>query len=100
MEEKIEKLINKFQDKVEKIYEPKTTKDEFGELDDIYDAALFMWRRPGMGNSIQIICGDKVSILTLTAGYLTTLINKGIVDIDELEHLIGLVKVNSESVNK
>ena len=60
--------------------------------DDVYNVDIHIWRKPGMGNSIQTIVGNKISIMTATASYLNTLISKKVLTFDELDEMIKLVK--------
>ena len=62
------------------------------EADDIYNVDIRIWRKPGMGNSLQTIVGNKISIMTATASYLNTLISKKVLTFDELDEMIKLVK--------
>ena len=63
-----------------------------GGSDDIYNVDIHIWRKPGMGNSLQTIAGNKISIMTATSSYLQTLITKGIISSQELDYMIKLVK--------
>ena len=47
-----------------------------------------------MGNSLQTIAGNKISIMTATSSYLETLIRKGIISKQELDYMVKLVKEN------
>lgn len=62
------------------------------EADDLYDVDIHIWRKPGMGNSIQTIAGNKISIMTATTSYLDTLIRKEVITFDELDYMIELLK--------
>ena len=60
--------------------------------DDLYAVDIHIWRKPGMGNSLQTISGNKISIMTATTSYLDTLIRKNVLTFDELDEIIKLVK--------
>ena len=60
--------------------------------DNIYEVDIHIWRKPGMGNSIQTITGNKISIMTATTSYLDTLISKKVLTFDELDYMIELLK--------
>lgn len=60
--------------------------------DNIYEVDIHIWRKPGMGNSIQTIAGNKISIMTATTSYLDTLISKKVLTFDELDYMIELLK--------
>ena len=62
------------------------------EADDLYAVDIHIWRKPGMGNSLQTITGNKISIMTATTSYLDTLISKKVLTFDELDEMIKLVK--------
>lgn len=62
------------------------------EYDEMYNVDIHMWRKPGMGNSIQTISGNKISIMTATSSYLETLIREEVLTFDELDEMIKLVK--------
>ena len=62
------------------------------EADDLYAVDIHIWRKTGMGNSIQTIVGNKISIMTATASYLDTLISKKVLTFDDLDEMIKFVK--------
>lgn len=62
------------------------------EADDLYNVDIHIWRKTGMGNSIQTISGNKISIMTATTSYLDTLISKKVLTFDELDYMIELLK--------
>ena len=62
------------------------------EADDLYAVDIHIWRKPGMGNSLQTITGNKISIMTATTSYLDTLISKKVLTFEELDYMIELLK--------
>ena len=60
--------------------------------DELYEVDIHIWRKSGMGNSIQTIVGNKLSIMTATTSYLNTLISEKVLTFDELDMMIKLVK--------
>lgn len=60
--------------------------------DELYAVDIHIWRKPGMGNSLQTIAGNKISIMTATASYLNTLLSKEVCTEKELDELINMVK--------
>ena len=62
------------------------------EQDEMYNVDIHIWRKPGSGNSLQTIVGNKISIMTATASYLTTLLRKEVCTEKELDELINIVK--------
>lgn len=62
------------------------------EADNMYNVDIHIWRKTGMGNSIQTIAGNKISIMTATTSYLDTLIRKKVLTEKEFDEMIKLVK--------
>ena len=62
------------------------------KADDLYNVDIHIWRKTGMGNSLQTIVGNKISIMTATSSYLDTLISKKVLTFDELDEMIKLLK--------
>ena len=60
--------------------------------DNAYNVDIHIWRKTGMGNSIQTIVGNKISIMTATASYLDTLIRQKVLTEKEFDEMIKLVK--------
>ena len=85
----IDDLIKEFEEK-SKNAQSKYKYDK--DADEIYDVDIHIWRHKGMGNSLQTIVGNKVSIMTATCSFLTTLCTKDIATIDELKDMIKLVE--------
>ena len=94
-EEKLLKELNKFREKVDKIWLGKTPKIE-GVMNEAYDVDIYIYRHPGMGNSKQIISGNKVGIWTATASYLETLMRQGIFTKEQLEDLVDMAAKAAE----
>lgn len=69
-------------------------KDLWKDMDEFYDVDIHIWRHKGMGNSLQTIAGNKISILTATASYLNTLLLKDVMTLNELDEMIKMVKEN------
>ena len=68
--------------------------------DNAYNVDIHIWRKTGMGNSIQTIVGNKLSIMTATTSYLNTLISKKVLTFDELDEMIKLVKQTIKKENE
>lgn len=62
------------------------------EKDDMYEVDIHIWRKPGMGNSLQTIVGNEVSIFTATASYLETLVRKDVFTFSQLVEMLEMVK--------
>ena len=89
IEEKIYKELVKFREKVDKIFIGETPKIK-GPMNDMYECDIYIYRHPGMGNSKQIISGNKVSIGTVTASYLEQLMKQGIFDEKEIKQIVKM----------
>ena len=90
-EEKITLLLGKFRKEVNEVFVGITPKLE-GIMDEMYDCDIYIFRHQGMGNSKQIISGNKVSILTATTSYLKTLMVQGILNEKELKKIVEMVR--------
>ena len=85
----LDDLIKEFEEKAKNA----KSKYEFPkDKDELYDVDIHIWRHPGMGNSLQTISGNKVSIMTATASYLNTLLLKKVITTKELDDLVKIVK--------
>ena len=62
------------------------------KADDIYNVDIHICRKPGMGNRLQTIVGNKISIMTATISYLDTLIRQEVLTEKEFDEMIKLVK--------
>lgn len=62
--------------------------------DEVYSVDIHIWRKPGMGNSLQTIAGNKLSILTATASFLNTLLIKDVATVEELRVMVNMVLEN------
>lgn len=82
--EKINDLIKEFEER--SVDAESATREHWDgkEEDDIYEVDIHIWRHPGMGNSLQTISGNKVSVMTATASYLQTLLTKEVMTKSEL----------------
>ena len=87
----LDDLLNEFQERAKGAVSSNKSLWE-GEMDDMYSVDIHIWRKPGMGNSLQTIAGNQVSIMTATASYLNTLLSKGIITVKQLDDLVKAVK--------
>lgn len=85
----IDDLIKEFEEKA-KNAQSKYKFDK--EADEIYNVDIHIWRHKGMGNSLQTIAGNKISIMTATCSFLTTLCIKNVITINELKDMVKLVE--------
>ena len=91
MAKKLDDLLKEFEKKADKATSSKRPLWEGSEKDNIYCVDIHIWREPGMGNSLQTIAGNKISILTATSSYLQTLLDKEVIDTKELDYMINMV---------
>ena len=93
----LDDLIKEFEEKAKNA----KSKYEFPkDKDELYDVDIHIWRHPGMGNSLQTISGNKVSIMTATASYLNTLLLKKVITTKELDDLVKIVKESYKCTQK
>ena len=88
----LDDLLKEFQDKSNNYISSNRPLWEGDVNDDIYNVDIHIWRKPGMGNSLQTIAGNKISIMTATASYLNTLLSKEVLSEKELDFMIQMVK--------
>ena len=88
-EEKIIKAMEKFTKEVNEVFVGKTSKFT-GDLDELYDCDIYIFRHPGMGNSKHIIMGNEISVMTATASYLENLLKQGICTEKQLKETVKM----------
>lgn len=88
----LDDVLKKFQKEADKAQSSNRELWKDTNADDIYNVDIHIWRKTGMGNSLQTIAGNKISILTATASYLDTLIRKEVLTEAEFDEMIKLVK--------
>lgn len=89
MQLKVAAAMDEFAKKIDEIY-PGVTPKITGEMNEVYNCDIYIFRHPGMGNSKQIITGNPVSIYTATASYLETLLRQGIFDEKQLKEMVNM----------
>ena len=90
--QKLDDVLKEFEEKANNAVSSNRKLWKDTASDDIYNVDIHIWRKPGMGNSIQTIAGNKISIMTATTSYLDTLISKKVLTFDELDYMIELLK--------
>ena len=88
----IEDLIKEFEKKSKNATSKYKNMWENTEGDSIYEVDIHVWRKKGMGNSLQTITGNKISIMTATTSYLNTLLLKGVITPEELDLMVSYAK--------
>ena len=92
MTKNLDDVLKEFEEKANTAQSKFRNLWKYTEADDIYNVDIHIWRKPGMGNSIQTIVGNKISIMTATTSYLDTLISKKVLTFEELDYMIELLK--------
>lgn len=92
MARNLDDVLKKFQKEADKAQSANRNLWKDTDADDVYNVDIHIWRKTGMGNSIQTIAGNKISIMTATSSYLDTLIRKGVLTEHEFDEMIELVK--------
>ena len=90
--QKLDDVLKEFEEKANNAQSKFRNLWKDTEADELYEVDIHIWRKPGMGNSIQTISGNKISIMTATSSYLETLIREEVLTFDELDEMIKLVK--------
>lgn len=93
MNEHLDNVLEEFEERI------KNAKSKFREewekepdKDEMYNVDIHIWRKTGMGNSIQTIVGNTPSIFAATASYLETLVRKEVLTMEMLEEMMEMVK--------
>lgn len=94
MTKKLDDVLKDFEKEAEGAVSSNRPLWEGSAADEIFNVDIHIWRKPGMGNSLQTIAGNKISIMTATSSYLETLIRKNIITKEELDYIVELVKEN------
>lgn len=94
MAKNLDDLLKDFEKQAERAVSSNRPLWEGSEADEIFNVDIHVWRKPGMGNTLQTIAGNKISIMTATASYLETLIRKNIITEEELDYITKQVKEN------
>ena len=92
MARNLDDVLKKFQKEADKAQSANRNLWKDTDADDVYNVDIHIWRKTGMGNSLQTIAGNKISILTATASYLNTLLLKEVCTEKELDEMISIVK--------
>ena len=94
MAKNLDDLLKDFEKEAEQAVSSNRPLWEDSGVDDIYNVDIHIWRKPGMGNSLQTIVGNRISIMTATSSYLETLIRKDVITEKELDYITKQVKEN------
>ena len=76
----IESLLSEFEEKSKDAVSDNIPIWEGTDEDDMYAVDIHVWRKPGMGNSLQTIAGNDLSIMTALTSLFQTLMDKEILD--------------------
>lgn len=89
----LESLLDEFKEKSKDVVSDNRFIWEGTEEDDMYSVDIHIWRKPGMGNSLQTIAGNDLSIMTSLTSFFQTLMDKDILDESTL---LDMVKMASK----
>ena len=92
MKEELDDVLKEFNKKARTAISKNKKLWEGNDLDQEYSVDIHIWRHPGMGNSIQTIAGNKLSIMTATSSYLQTLLDKKVITEQDLDDMIQMIK--------
>lgn len=92
MAKNLDDILSKFQKEAEKAQSSNRKFWNGTEEDKAYEVDIHIWRKEGMGNSLQTVAGNKISIMTATMSYLETLVSKEVITMRELDYMINTVK--------
>lgn len=85
---KLDDVIKKFEKEAKEAVSAYRGEYEGQAIDDIYNVDIHIWRNKGMGNSLQTIVGNKISIMTATTSYLGMLVRKKVISKEELKFMV------------
>lgn len=68
-EKDLDKIIENFRKEAEGAVSSSRSDWEGTEGDELYNVDIHIWRKKGMGNSLQTVIGNKVSIMTATVSF-------------------------------
>lgn len=84
----IESLLSEFEEKSKDAVSDNRPIWEGTDEDDMYAVDIHVWRKPGMGNSLQTIAGNDLSIMTALTSLFQTLMDKEILDEKTLSEMV------------
>ena len=100
MTKKLDDVLKEFEEKAKNAKSSNRKFWKNTDADELYNVDIHIWRKPGMGNSLQTIAGNKVSIMTATASYLNTLLLKKVITTKELDDMVKMVKESYKCTQK
>lgn len=86
----LESLLDEFKEKSKDVVSDNRFIWEGTEEDDLYSVDIHIWRKPGMGNSLQTIAGNELSIMTSLTSFFQTLLDKEILDESTLLDMVKM----------
>ena len=85
---KLDDLVSEFEERSKDAVSSNRKYWEGTDSDDVYNVDIHVWRTTGMGNSLQTVVGNKLSIMTAIASLLTTLVNKEVLTEDDIDTIV------------
>lgn len=86
----LESLLDEFKEKSKDVVSDNRFIWEGTKEDDLYSVDIHIWRKPGMGNSLQTIAGSELSIMTALSSFFQTLLDKEILDESTLLEMVKM----------
>ncbi len=84
----LDDVIKEFEEKAKNAVSSTRNDWEGSDLDNDYSVDIHVWRKPGMGNSLQTIIGNKISIMTAVTSLLTSLLSNKVFNEEELDSMV------------
>ena len=96
----MDELIKEFEERAKEVESKYAKKYAGTEYDEMYDVDIHIWRHQGMGNSLQTIQGNKLSIMTAMTSLLHTLLIKNVLNESEVKYMIEMSLIGVERNGK
>lgn len=99
--EKVDDLLKEFEERSKNAVSSTRPLWDGTDLDEDYDVDIHIWRHPGMGNSMQTVVGNTISIVTATFSFLNTLLSKEVITPNTLQQMVSeVIKMNKNKNTK
>jgi len=98
MKKTVNDIIKNFEEEVKDAVSETRPLWEGTKEDDIYNVDIHIWRKPGMGNSLQTISGNRLSIMTALTSFLHTLMYKEIFTKKDLEFILEVASKDAKDL--
>lgn len=96
----MDELIKEFEERAKQVESKYTKEYKNTPFDTEYDVDIHIWRHQGMGNSLQTIQGNKLSIMTAMTSLLHTLLIKNVLNESEVRYMLEMSLIGVERNGK